>query len=100
MVNIIINGHDYDDDFYEIIKKFFPKEELNFTNTVADLKGNSISFISSYDNGLINTVILLPQGKEIFNEEINLSQSQQEDEHTVRYELIKSLITGINRIKF
>lgn len=100
MVNIVINGHDYDDDFYEIIKKFFPKEELNFTNTIADFSSNSISFISSYNQGLINTIILLPQGKEIYNEEINLSQSQQDDENLVRYEVIKSLITGINNIKF
>lgn len=99
MIYIVMKGHDYDDDFYEIIRKFFPGEGIRFVDSVEEADREGITFSSIYQDPVVETVILFPGGREVFRDEITLTEEQKKDENALRYEIIKSLIMGLNSLE-
>lgn len=99
MIYVSMQGHDYDDDFYEIIRAVYTEESIVFVDSPSEINENSISFISIYQEPIIQTKTFLPGKREIFSEEITLTSDQRKDENVIRHEVIKSFVNGINAIE-
>ena len=99
MICIAMKGHDYDDDFYEIIRKFFPGESIQFIESVDEGDRGSIIFSSTYHAPDIHTKVYFPGCREVFANTHTLDEMQIQDENVVRYEIIKSLILGLNSLE-
>lgn len=99
MICIAMQGHDYDDDFYEIIRKFFPVEKIRFVDSPEDAPEDAISFFSTYQDPTVETRILFPGNVQVFSEVKSLTPEQRGDEDLLRYEIIKSLLLGINSLE-
>ncbi|MDO5712956.1 MAG: hypothetical protein Q4Q07_00865 [Tissierellia bacterium] len=99
MICIAMQGHDYDDDFYEIIRKFFPEESIKFIDTLDEGERGCIIFSSTYQEPVVDTKIFFPGYREVFHNTVTLDDAQVEDENIIRYEIIKSLILGLNSLE-
>ena len=73
MINLLVKGHKYEHDLFELIRTFFPGEEVNIIHSISQYNGNGYLIICKLEKKLNNvTTTINLDNIEMFNNTINL----------------------------